>query len=341
MRRRDLLLLGTAAIAWPTVARPQTSGGIVPVIGFLGSASAAAWQPGPLLPVRRGLNETGFTEGKNIVVEYRWADDHYDRLPALAVELAQKDIAVLVAPGTVAAAKAAMAATRTIPIVFMIASDPVEAGLVSSFNHPGGNVTGVGYLNAQLASKRLQLLHEAVPAAATITLLVNPANPVEAESQTKELQAAAPALGLQLRVAEVTTLDEIERVFKAVASDGKGAIQLSVDPLFGRPRPMDHEGGRAGGFEVVAIAARYAVPTVYPWREFVQGGGLMSYGSLIGDAFRNVGVYAGHILNGEKPSDLPVERPTRFYFALNLKTAKDLNLTIPPTLVGLADTVIE
>ena len=199
MRRRDLLLLGTAATTWPTVARPQTSGGIVPVIGFLGSAPAAAWQPGPLLPVRRGLSETGFTEGKNIVIEYRWADDHYDRLPALAVELAQKDIAVLVAPGTVAAAKAAMAATRTIPIVFMIATDPVEDGLVSSFNHPGGNVTGVGYLNAQLASKRLQLLHEAVPAAARITLLVNPANPVEAESQTKELQEAAAALGLQLR----------------------------------------------------------------------------------------------------------------------------------------------
>jgi len=237
MRRRDLLLLGTAATTWPTVARPQTSGGIVPVIGFLGSAPAAAWQPGPLLPVRRGLSETEFTEGKNIVIEYRWADDHYDRLPALAVELAQKDIAVLVAPGTVAAAKAAMAATRTIPIVFMIASDPVEAGLVSSFNHPGGNVTGVGYLNAQVASKRLQLLHEAVPAAATITLLVNPANPVEAESQTKELQAAAPGLGLQLRVAEVTTLDEVERVFAAVASDGKGAIQLSVDPMFGQPGP--------------------------------------------------------------------------------------------------------
>lgn len=187
MRRRDLLLLGTAAIAWPTVARPQTSGGIVPVIGFLGSAPAAAWEGTALRPIRRGLSETGFTDGKNIVIEYRWADDHYDRLPALAVELAQKDIAVLVAPGSVAAAKAAMAATRTIPIVFMIASDPVEDGLVSSFNHPGGNVTGVGYLNAQVASKRLQLLHEAVPAAATITLLVNPANPLEAESQTKEL----------------------------------------------------------------------------------------------------------------------------------------------------------
>jgi ABC-type uncharacterized transport system substrate-binding protein len=325
MRRRDLLLLGTAAIAWPTVARPQTSGGIVPVIGFLGSAPAAAWQGGPLPSIRRGLSETGFTEGKNIVIEYRWADDHYDRLPALAVELAQKDIAVLVAPATVAAAKAAMAVTRTIPIVFMIASDPIEDGLVSSFNHPGGNVTGVGYLNAQVASKRLQLLHEA----ATITLLVNPANPVEAESQTKELQVAAPALGLQLRVAEVTTLDEIERVFKAVASDGKGAIQLSVDPLFGRP-----------GL-VVALAARYAVPTAYPWREFVQAGGLMSYGSRVLDAFRKVGVYAGNILNGEKPSDLPVERPTHFDFALNLKTAKDLNLTIPPTLLGLADTVIE
>jgi len=310
MRRRDLLLLGTAAIAWPTAARPQTSGGIVPVIGFLGSGSAAAWQPalfGGSGPIRQGLSETGFTEGKNIVIEYRWADYHYDRLPALAVELAQKDIAVLVAPGAVAAAKAAMAATRTIPIVFMIASDPVESGLVSSFNHPGGNVTGEGYLNAQLAPKRLQLLHEVVP---------------------KELQAAA-ALGLQLRVAEVTTLDEVERVFTAVASDGKGAIQLSVDPLFGRFGP------------IVAIAARYAVPTVHPWREFVQAGGLMSYGSLIRDAFRKVGVYAGHILNGEKPSDLPVERPTHFDFALNLKTAKDLNLTIPRTLLGFADTVIE
>jgi putative tryptophan/tyrosine transport system substrate-binding protein len=329
MRRRDLLLLGTAAIAWPTVARPQTSGGVVPVIGFLGSAPAAAWHAAlPLRSIRQGLSETGFTEGQNIVIEYRWADDHYDRLPALAVELAQKDIAVLVAPGTVAAAKAAMAATRTIPIVFMIATDPVEDGLVSSFNHPGGNVTGVGYLNAQVASKRLQLLHEAVPAAATITLLVNPANPVEAQSQTKELQAAAPALGLQLRVAEVTTLDELESVFTAVASDGKGAIQLSIDPLW-------------GGSLMVALAARYAVPTVYPWREFVQAGGLMSYGSLIRDAFRKVGVYAGNILNGKKPSDLPVERPTHFDFALNLKTARDLNLSIPPTLVGLADTVIE
>ena len=169
MRRRDVLLLGTVAIAWPTAARPQTSGGIVPVIGFLGSGSAAAWQPalfGASGPIRQGLSETGFTEGKNVVIEYRWADDHYDRLSALAVELAQKDIAALVAPGTVAAAKAAMVATRTIPIVFMIASDPVEDGLVSSFNHPGGNVTGEGYLNAQLAPKRLQLLHEVVPAAA-------------------------------------------------------------------------------------------------------------------------------------------------------------------------------
>lgn len=328
MRRRDLLLLGTAAIAWPTVARPQTSGGIVPAMGFLGSAPAALWRP--VLPVvRQGLSETGFTEGKNIVIEYRWADDHYDRLPALAEELAQKDIAVLVAPGSVAAAKAAMAATHTIPIVFMIGSDPVKAGLVSSFSHPGGNVTGVGYLNAQAAPKRLQLLHELIPAAATITLLVNPANPVEAESQTKELQMAALALGLQLRVAEVTTLDEVERAFGAVASDGNGAVQLSVDPLFSRTLVM------------AAIAAQYAVPTIYPWREFVQAGGLMSYGSLIGDAFRKAGVYAGHILNGEKPSDLPVEMPTSFDFALNLKTAKHLKLTIPPTLLGLADTVIE
>jgi putative ABC transport system substrate-binding protein len=328
MRRRDLLLLGTAAMTASRAVRAQQK--TMPVIGALYSFSPPA-NLGDLVrgPVHQGMSEMGFVEGQNAMWEYRWADNHYDRLPALAVELAQKDIAVLLAPGTVAAAKAAMAATRTIPIVFMIASDPVETGLVSSFNHPGGNVTGVGYLNAQIAPKRLQLLHEAVPAAATITLLVNPANPVEAELQTKELQAAALTLGLQLRVAEVTTLDEIERVFAAVASDGKGAIQLSVDPLFGRFGP------------IAGIAARYAVPTVHPWREFVQAGGLMSYGSLILDAFRNVGVYAGRILNGEKPSDLPVERPTHFDFALNLKTAKDLNLTIPPTLVGLADTVIE
>jgi putative ABC transport system substrate-binding protein len=301
----------------------------MPVIGLLGSAPAAAWQPGILPSIRQGLSETGFVEGKNVIIEYRWADDQYDRLPALAAELAQRGVSVLLAPGTVAAASAAKSATREIPIVFLIASDPVETGLVSSFNHPGGNITGEGYLNAQVAPKRLELLHKAFPAATTITLLVNPTNPIEAQAQAKELRTAAPALGVQLRVAEVRSLGEIEAVFHSVASDGRGAVQLSVDPLFGRPGTM------------VALAARYAVPTVYPWREFTQNGGLMSYGTLILDAFRQVGVYAGRILKGEKPGDLPVQRPTRFDLALNLKTAKGLGLTFPPTLLALADEVIE
>ena len=327
-RRQFITLLGGAAAAWPLAARAQQPP--VPVIGFLGTASLEKWAGGPLIWFQRGLAETGYSEGRNVAIEYRWADEQYDRLPALAVELVRQRVAVIAAPGLMMSASAAKAATTSIPIVFMIGSDPIELGLVASLNHPGGNLTGVAYLNAEVAAKRLEPLRELLPAAKSIALLVNPGNPIETRAQARELEAAGRALGLRVPTVNASNPLEIEEAFATLVRERTDALQIGIDPLFGSHR-----------HQIIALAARYKVPTIYPWRSFTLDGGLMNYGSSIIDAFRQVGVYTGQVLKGAKPADLPVQRPTNLGFVLNLKTAKALGLEVPPKLLALADEVIE
>jgi putative tryptophan/tyrosine transport system substrate-binding protein len=299
------------------------------VIGYLGVSSFEKSAGRSLSAFKRGLAEAGYVEDRNVTIEYRWADDEYDRLPALALELVRRRVAVLVAAGSPAALPA-KAATTVIPVVFMIGSDPVELGLVTGLNRPGGNLTGVAYLNVEVAPKRLELLHEFVPTAKSIALLVNRANPITAEAQAKELQAAVSTLGLDLMLVNASSPIEIEDAFATLVHNRVEALQIGVDPLFGNH--VD---------QLVALAARHKMPTIYPWREFTAAGGLMNYGSSIPDAFRQVGVYTGQILKGAKPADLPVQRPTALRFVLNLKTAKALGLDVPDKLLALADEVIE
>jgi putative ABC transport system substrate-binding protein len=309
MRRREFItFLGGAATAWPLAARAQQPA--MPVIGFLGVSSLEKMGGGVLLDFKRGLAETGYVEDRNVAIEYRWADDHYNRLPVLAKELVQRQVAVLAAPGSPAALPA-KAATTVIPTVFMIGSDPVKLGLVASLNRPGGNLTGYAYLNVEIAPKRLELLHEFLPTARSIALLVNPANPTEAAAQTEELQGAADALGVRLTVANASSAIELEDAFATLVRDQVEALQLGVDPLFGNH--ID---------QIVALATRSKIPTIYPWREFTAAGGLMNYGASIPDAFHQVGVYTGQILKGAKPADLPVQRPTKLQLVLNVTTAR-------------------
>ena len=328
MKRREFItLIGGAAAAWPLAARAQQPA--MPLIGYLGVSSFEKSAGRSLHAFKRGLAESGYVEDRNVTIEYRWADDEYDRLPALAVELVQRGVEVLVAAGSPAALPA-KAATTVIPIVFMIGSDPVELGLVAGLNRPGGNLTGVAYLNVEVAPKRLELLHELIPTAKSIALLVNPANPVVADAQAKELQAAISTLGLNLMLVKASNPLEMEDAFATLVRERVEALQIGVDPLFGNH--VD---------QLVALAARHKVPTIYPWREFTAAGGLMNYGSSTPDAFRQVGVYTGQILKGAKPADLPVQRPTKLQFVLNLKAAKALGLEVPPTLLARADEVIE
>jgi putative tryptophan/tyrosine transport system substrate-binding protein len=301
----------------------------MPLIGYLGVSSFEKSAGRSLHAFKRGLAESGYVEDRNVTIEYRWADDEYDRLPALAMDLVQRGVAVLVAAGSPAALPA-KAATTVIPIVFMIGSDPVELGLVAGLNRPGGNLTGVAYLNVEVAPKRLELLHELIPTAKSIALLVNPANPVVADAQAKELQAAISTLGLNLMLVKASNPLEVEDAFATLVRERVEALQIGVDPLFGNH--VD---------QLVTLAARHKVPTIYPWREFTAAGGLMNYGSSIPDAFRQVGVYTGQILKGAKPADLPVQRPTKLQFVLNLKAAKALDLEVPATLIARADEVIE
>jgi putative ABC transport system substrate-binding protein len=324
MKRREFIVLVGGMAAWPLAARAQQTP--MPVIGFLASASPEKW-PRVLAAFRQGLGEAGYNESRNVAIEYRWAEEHYDRLPGLAEDLVQRQVKVLVAP--MMAASAAKAATATIPIVFMIASDPIQAGLVSSLNRPGGNLTGVAYLNVEVAAKRLELLHELVPASTSIALLVNPADPIATEIQTRELQDAARVLGLRLLILNASSQSEIEDAFAALVRE-RAALQLGVDPLFG-----------SYAEKIIGLAARHLVPTIYPWREFTVRGGLMNYGTTILDVFRQIGVYTGRILNGEKPSIMAVQRPTKFGLVINLKTAKELGLTIPQSILLRADEVIE
>jgi len=326
-RRQFLTLLGGAAAAWPLGGRAQQPA--MPVIGYLGSSSFERSAGRSLLNFKRGLAETGYVEDRNVTIEYRWADDQYERLPALAVELVQRRVAVLVAAGSPTALPA-KAATTVIPTVFMVASDPVELGLVASLNRPGGNLTGVAYLNAEVAPKRLEFLHEFIPSAKSIALLVNPTNPIATEPQAKELEAPVRTLAIHLSLVKASNAIELEDAFSALARDRVEGLQVGVDPLFGNH--VD---------QLVALATRHKVPTIYPWREFTAAGGLMNYGASIPDAFRQVGVYTGQILKGAMPADLPVQRPTKLRLVLNLKAAKALGIEFPPTLLARADEVIE
>jgi ABC-type uncharacterized transport system substrate-binding protein len=327
VRRREFItLLGGAAATWPVGARAQQSA--LPVIGFLGSPSAAEWDPF-VTAFQRGLKETGYVEGENVAIEYRWADGRYDRLPTLAADLVRRQVAVIFAAGSPAPVDAAKGATTAIPIVFALGADPVHFGLVASLNRPGGNVTGVNFLTADLGEKALGLIHEVVPNVAVGAMLVNPKNP-NAESVARNARGIALSLGLQLHILNAGTAREIDTSFASIVERRIGVLLAGADPFFLGRRD-----------QVVALAARHAVPAIYYAREFVAAGGLMSYGTSISDAYRRAGVYTGKILKGARPADLPVEQSTRFEFVINLKTAKTLRLTIPDKLLALADEVIE
>jgi ABC-type uncharacterized transport system substrate-binding protein len=301
----------------------------MPVIGFLHSASAAAYT-GLVAAFRKGLSEAGYSEGQNVAIEFRWGEGRNERLPALAVELVRRQVAIIVTPGSTAATLAAKAATTTIPIVFLSAVDPVKAGLVASLNRPDGNITGVSDIGVQLAAKRLGLLHELLPGAARFALLVNPSNPGITEPFVTEMQSAASVIGRQIEVVAASTDSDIDKAFATLVNKWADAFLVSTDALFVTRR-----------VQLVTLAARHAVPAMYFRREFVEAGGLMSYGSNLADQFRQIGIYVGRILKGEKPAEMPVQLPTKFEFVVNLQTAKSLGIEIPPTLLARADEVIE
>jgi ABC-type uncharacterized transport system substrate-binding protein len=326
-RREFITLLGGAAMVWPLAARAQQPA--MPVIGVLLSRSAEAWDY-QVNALRQGLAESGYIEGQNVAIEYRWAEGHYDRLPSLAAELVRRDVAVIVATGAGGlAARAAKAATSSIPIVFSSAVDPVKAGLVASINRPGGNATGFVQFAALLEAKRLQLLNELVPNGPAIGVLLNPTNPA-AEIQTKDVHTAARSVGRQVHVVTASREGEFDAAVEGLVQQRVGGLLVAADPFFFSRRE-----------QLIALAARYALPSIYEWREFVDAGGLMSYGNRITDAYHQIGIYCGRILRGANPADLPVVQPTKFELVINLKTAKVLGLTVPNTMQLLADEVIE
>jgi putative ABC transport system substrate-binding protein len=325
-RRQFISALGGAPFAWPLAAHAQPAA--MPVIGFMSSRSAED-SARVVTAFRQGLAEAGYVEGSNLVIEYRWANGNYDRLPALATELVRRPVDVFATVGGVQAARAAKAVTNTIPIVFGMGEDPVNQGLVPSLNRPGGNITGATFFTAQLGAKRLGLLRELVPEAEVMALLVNQNSP-EGQEQTKDVRQAAHDLGQKLVVLNGGTDEEIEVAFASLAQQGVAALMVGSDPFFDPRRD-----------QLIALVAQHAVPAIYQFRDYAVAGGLMSYGASITDLYHQVGVYVARILKGDKPSDLPVAQATRFELVINLKTAKTLRLNVPPTLLALADEAIE
>jgi ABC-type uncharacterized transport system substrate-binding protein len=327
MRRREFLtLLGGTAVTWPAVARAQQP--VMPVIGFLGSDSPDLYTE-RLRALREGLKQTGYTEGQNVAVEYRWAEGNNDRLPTLAVDLVRRGVAVLVG-STTPSVLALKAATTEIPVVFFVAGDPVALGLVASLNRPGGNLTGTTSMTLEVGSKWLQLLHEIVPSATDFAVLVNPTSSVLAKAQTNDLQKAAKALGLELHALQASTDSDFDSAFTKLIQLKAAGLVISSDSFFFT---------RSG--QLAALALRYGLPAIFGFPEFTRAGGLISYGASVNEQHRTIGVYIGRILRGEKPADLPVQQSTKIELVVNLKTAKALGLTVPPTLLTRADEVIE
>ena len=325
MRRRDFItLVGSGVAAWPLGARAQQPA--MPVIGFLRSTSLAVSTP-MVTGFRQGLTVAGFTEGQNVAIEYRYADNQRERLPGLVAELIRLPVAVIVA--NTIAALAAKAATTTVPIVFATGTDPVVDGLVASLNRPGGNITGVSFVQGLLGPKRLEMLRQLVPTAATIAMLVG-TDTLQARIERRDVELAAQALGQQLIIAPVGSENEFDGAFTSIVGRGAKALLVGTGPFLTSNRER-----------VVGLAARHAIPAIYAVREFVVVGGLLSYGASIAEAYRQAGIYAGRVLKGEKPADLPVVQSTKFELVINLKTAKTLGLTVPPTLLATADEVIE
>jgi len=327
MRRREFItLIGGVAVAWPLVARAQQP--VLPVIGFIRDGSA---DPNGRLAAafRKGLNETGYIEGKNATVEYHWLEGTYDRLPALMADLVHRKIAVIATPGTLPT-RAAKTATAAIPIVFGVGEDPVKLGLVASLARPSGNMTGINFFAQETVAKRLRLLQDLVPKAVRIAVLVNPGNATVAESTVREVQKAAPTMGLKIQILNATTIGEIDAAFATLARERLDALFVAGDAFLISRR-----------MQLVALTARDRIPAAYPVREFVEGGGLMSYGTDLADSLRQIGVYTGAILKGAKPADLPVLQSTKFEFVINLHTARALGIEVPPGVLSIADDVIE
>jgi len=326
VRRREFITLLCGAVAWPLATRAQQTA--MPVVGFIrdGSAEGSARH---VADFRQGLNETGYVEGQNVTVEYHWLEGQYDRLPALMADMVRRHVAVIATPGN-APTVAAKAATATIPIVFGVGGDPVQLGLVASLARPGGNATGINFFNTEVVAKRLRLLHDLVPNAARVAVLVNPANATTAESNLREVQEAAPTLGLQIQIVNASTIGEIDAAFATLARERLDALLVSGDAFFVGRR-----------VQLATLAASYKIPASYSTRDYVAAGGLMSYGTDLADMFRQVGFYTGTILKGAKPVDLPVLQATKFEFVINRTTAKVLGLTIPAGVLSIADEVIE
>jgi len=328
MRRREFItLLGGAAAAWPFAAPAQQPA--MPVVGFLSAESHALFVD-RLRAFLKGLSETGYVEGQNVAIEFRWAEQRYDRLPALAADLVGRQVAVIATVGSAPAALAAKAATTTIPVIFFTGGGPLQLGLVASLSRPGGNLTGVTSLNVEVGPKRVELLHQVVPTARLIALLVNPTSPNLTESTVREAQGAANTLGIKLDVLHASTERDIDEAFASIAQRRAGGLVIAPDAFF-----ISH------GQKLGALALHHAMPAIFQYRPFAAAGGLMSYGSSVAESYRLAGVYTGRILKGEKPADLPVQQVTNVELILNLKTAKALGLTIPLPLLGRADEVIE
>ncbi|HYA05228.1 MAG TPA: ABC transporter substrate-binding protein [Xanthobacteraceae bacterium] len=330
MKRRDFITFLGGAVAfgaWSRAARAQQPA--LPAVGYLGSASPDIWA-GRLQAFRQGLSEAGFDEGRNVTIEYRWAENHYDRLPAMAADLVGRGVNVLVTPGSLPAALAAKAATTTVPVVFETGADPVRAGLVPSLNRPGGNITGITALSFQLSPKRLEVMHELLPSAKVLAALVNPSAPATSEPQTRDLQAAAPTLGIELHVLNASSDHDLDAAFVTLRQLRAGGLVIVPDVFT-----------NSASKELAALALRHKVAAIFQTPAFTAAGGLMSYGGNLTETHHLAGVYAGRILKGEKPADLPVIQGTKVELIINMKTAKALGITVPLTLLGRADEVIE